>query len=85
MELACEKLGLDSKTSNIALPENAKFWRNTKVRQWLEELVDPIVDIIFTAFREPSMDGVNMHIDTPSGAFDIVTPARLRGKHVADW
>ena len=82
MELACEKLGLDSKTSNKALPENAKFWRNTKVRQWLEELVDPIVDIIFTAFREASMDGVNMHIDTPSGAFDIVAPARLRGKHI---
>ena len=82
VELACEKLGLDSKTSNIAQPENAKFWRNTKVRQWLEELVDPIVDIIFTAFREPSMDGVNMHIDTPSGAFDIVAPARLRGKHM---
>ena len=53
VELACEKLGPESKTSNIALPENVKFWRNTKVRQWLEELVDPIVDIIFTAFREP--------------------------------
>ena len=23
-----------------------------------------------------------MHIDTPSGTFDIVAPARLRGKHI---
>ena len=82
MELACEKLGLVNKLDSKLLPQNLKFWRKVKERQWLENLVEPIVDEIFTAFNEPSMNGMNMRIETPTGAFDIVAPAHLRGKHI---
>ena len=66
----------------ILFPENFKFWRNEKRKEWLEKFVEPVVDEIFTGFNKPVMDGVNMHIETPTGAFNIIAPAHLRGKHI---
>ena len=82
MELTCEKLGLINKMDSMSLPEKLKNWTYAKRQKWLENLVEPVVDEIFTAFNKPSMDGVNMRIETPTGAFDIVAPAHLRGKHI---
>ena len=80
VELACQKLGLD-KMDNISLPEKIKCWRNEK-REWLQNLLEPVVETIYTDYNKPVMDGVNMRIVTQKDAFDIIAPAHLRGKHL---
>ena len=82
VEKTCEVLNLKDKYDTPVLPDNLKFWKTEKKRNWLFSLVEPVVEAIYVDFKAPSMDAVNMRIETVNGAFDIVAPAHLRGKHI---
>lgn len=82
MELTCEILGLKDKNGKSALPEYIKYWTIEKRKNWLYDMIDPVVDALFVHFSAPIMEGVNMQIETGNEVVNIVAPAHLRGQHI---
>ena len=64
------------------MPPNIKLWNNKKKLEWLQQLVDPLVDKLMYMFEAPDMTGVPLRPEYAGLAYDIVAPAQLRGQQL---
>lgn len=53
VELTCEKLQIENKTSDIQLPEHIKAWKTAKKMEWFDHFVEPVVDTIMNIYKAP--------------------------------
>lgn len=82
VELTCEKLQIENKTSDIQLPEHIKVWKTTKKIEWLDHFVEPVVDTIMNIYMAPDMSDVEIRVLYKGGLYKIKVPASSRGKPI---
>lgn len=82
VELTCEKLQIENKTSDIQLPEHIKVWKTAKKIEWLDHFVEPVVDTIMNIYMAPDMSDVEIRVLYKGGLYKIKVPASSRGKPI---
>ena len=82
VELTCEKLQIQNKTSDIQLPEHIKVWKTAKKMEWLDRFVEPVVDTIMNTYKAPDMSDVEIPVLYKGGLYVLKVPASSRGKPV---
>lgn len=82
VELSCEKLQIENKTSDIQLPEHIKMWKTAKKNEWLDHFVEPVVDTIMNIYKAPVMSDVEIRVLYKGGLYMIKVPTSSRGKPI---
>jgi hypothetical protein len=82
VELTCEKLQIQNKTSDIQLPEHIKVWKTAKKMEWLDRFVEPVVDTIMNTYKAPDRSDVEIPVLYKGGLYMLKLPASSRGKPV---
>lgn len=82
VELTCEKLQIENKTSDIQLPEHIKAWKTAKKMEWFDHFVEPVVDTIMNIYKAPDIRDVELRVLYKGGLYMIKVPASSRGKPI---
>ena len=81
VQLAVETLGLHNKDADIpGMPSHIKAWSTEKKRQWLENWVHHIVQLLFVPVTAPDMNPVPLRLLYGDRVIDIHVPPHYRGK-----